>query len=327
MHREKLIVEEDGDKRQKTVYRFRATGILTSLILCLGSSLSHCALLSRIKIPKPALELTGIKIREVTLTGIRFDILAQISNPYPVAFRTPGLVANVYLEEQQMTSIKAAPFALPASSRHVVPLDLKMSYRDLISFYHKYFGPEELAKREDFHLRLNGTLRASLGEVIPGVPESLVIDFDQTITIPAIVPEMTVRNFKLVDPGKNAVTLLKSVTGLASPQSAQLESEFEIVFSNRAGREVRFNELDLQFFAGNDEIFNGKEGSVRHENGRSILLMKTAIPLRNASRSLLNTVIRRSTPYRVTGHARFDVANFRSGELTLPFTKEGTLRW
>ncbi|RHX89082.1 hypothetical protein DLM75_14555 [Leptospira stimsonii] len=315
-------------------------------------SLSACAQLQTLKgkIKTPEISFERVEIAEITLEDIKLLIQTEVNNPYPISLPASSLDLDVKIEGTQFSKVNLSLEAISGSSKKQLPIEVKLKYSDLAALYKKVPGKKELL------IRIEGEAGLPLPEkyrVIAGT-ESLKFPFQDERLIPAVLPNIEIRNFKILKPdvakitesanseeiAKKAVSFLDALLSpknRKSPGSAinaglealdiSIDTEFDLVLNNKAASDLKFQDLNFELFLENDKFLTGSPVNIVNNGKESILTIKTSFPLKSVSNSIANAVTKRSSSFRLSGKASVVCPGVSTDPIGFGFLKEGNFRW
>ena len=316
---------------------------------------NHCALLQKIPL-KPGFELEKVEFVGFSLTAARLRLYSQVSNPYPVDLPQAQLTAGLTVEGVKLADVKGEPKTIPARSVAPVVFDVSIPYSSLSGIYQKFPGKEQLLAE------ISGQLVIPVPEaarVTPGVPRQLSFDFQSKRSIPAILPSLSIRNFRIIKPSadelrkkvigsvtenpeqtvKKAASFLDSLLnkGGTSPGSAvqagleeldiEIRTEFEIVLENKAAARLDFKRLSYEFFLNGERFLNGNAKDIKNDGRVSVIRVETKFPLKSVSSGLSSALKSRSVSFRLVGSAAVTIPAVGTGEMAYDFDRSGAHSW
>ncbi|TGM03766.1 hypothetical protein EHQ76_08970 [Leptospira barantonii] len=322
------------------------------LIFFLLPFLSGCAELQTLKgkIKTPEISFEKVEIAEITLEDIKLIIQTEVKNPYPINLPASSLNLDVKIEGTQFSKVQLKLDSVPGSSKKPLPIEVKLKYADLAALYKKVPGKKELL------IRIEGEAALPIPEkyaVIAGT-DSLKFPFQDERLIPAVLPNIEIRNFKIIKPdvakitesanseelAKKAVSFLDALLSpknKKSPGSAlnagldaldiSIDTQFELVLNNKAASDLQFQDLNFELFLENDKFLTGSPVNITNNGKESILTIRTSFPLKSVSNSIANAVTKRSSSFRLTGKAAVVCPGVSSDPIGFGFIKEGNFRW
>lgn len=319
-------------------------------LVCFG--LAGCAQLRSVKdkIKTPEISFEKVEIAEITLEDIRLLIRSEVRNPYPISLPASKLDLDLKIEGTQFTKVKFDLESIGASAKKDLPIEVKLKYADLATLYKKIPGKKELL------IRLEGEAALPIPEryaVLAGT-NALKFPFQDERLIPAVLPNIEIRNFKILKPdvakvtqsansqelAKKAVSFLDALLSpknKKSPGSAltagletldlSIDTEFEIVLNNKAASDLQFQNLNFDLFLENDKFLTGSPTHIVNNGKESVLTIKTSFPLKSVSNAIANAVTKRSSSFRLSGKAAVVCPGVSSEPIGFGFNKEGNFRW
>lgn len=312
-------------------------------------SQSGCAVLQKLGLPEPGVNLRKVAITALTLTHLDLRLDTLISNPYPLSLPPTGMDMALTIEGTPLTKLSSQPIKVPASGSLPVPLNLRIKYTDLLNIYRNF--PTKPA----LNLGVDGKLAVSLASVqkVPGVPDQIRWPFAVQKDIPALKPEIAIRSFRIIKPqladlqqaapgdlGRRAESFLDQLLapGGTSPGSAaqagldaldlKVNTAFDIVLTNKAAAELLFQSLNYDLKLGGEPFLNGRSANIENRGAESIVTVNTAFPLNSITRGLADAINRRRSSFQLVGDAgvRIPALPDESG-LKFDFDQAGNFAW
>lgn len=314
--------------------------------------LAGCAELQTLKgkIKTPEISFEKVEIAEITLEDIKLVIQSEVRNPYPISLPASGLELDVKIEGTQFSKVKLALDSIQGSSKKNLPIEVKLKYADLAALYKKVPGKKELLVRVEGEASLPIPSKYA---ALAGA-DALKFPFQDERLIPAVLPNIEIKNFKIIKPdvakitesansaelAKKAVSFLDALLSpkaKKSPGSAlnaglealdiSIDTEFDLVLNNKAASDLRFQDLNFELFLENDKFLTGSPVNIANNGKESILTIRTSFPLKSVSNSIANAVTKRSSSFRLTGKAAVVCPGVSSDSIGFGFIKEGNFRW
>lgn len=313
-------------------------------------TLLHCALLKDFigSDNQPSFSVNKIEISKITLENINLRIESTLKNPYPVSLPGSYIKLDVFIEGSKLTQIpKIEVGKISGNSSIKLPIDILIKYSDLVELYKKIPGKEILLVKAD------GVLKIPIPETYQFAgSKELDFPFVQEKQIPAILPSIAIRNFKIIKPEPSALVsgsqsavngiamnyidslLGGKKTSLMSATEAGLgniditiNTEFEIVLTNKAGARLNFNDLKYDLDLGTEKFLGGRTESITNNGNESIVNVRTGFPLKSLSNSLASTIQKRTSPFRIRGASGLKVSGIPDGMLNFEYDKSGSFSW
>jgi LEA14-like dessication related protein len=312
--------------------------------------------LERVNIPKPTVGLKGVSIKSITLEDIQLLLETDVNNPYPIGLPGLGMNVNLNIEGTRLLKLSNSKVTAPAKQATAVPFDLKLKYQDLVNIYKKVTGKEVLSMDLDgaVSLPLPVDKLKKRGLFFQGMPRQLAFPFKTGHALPAVLPKIDLRNFRIIQPStqdiKSAVKTdqladraLNFVSALLSsggknPGSAvkagladvdlPINTEFEIAMSNSAASRIAFETLNYDLFLGKEKFLGGRSTKIENRGKESIVTVKTSFPLRSVSAGIASAIKARKTAFRLSGGSDLQVPALPGdGKVPFNFNKTGDLKW
>lgn len=328
----------------------RALASLAVATTLLGGT--NCAMLQNITgVGKsPGFALQGLEFLGVDLQKLSFRLLASLENPYPIGVPRAAADLGLGVEGAELFRIKNdISGGIDARATKDLQFDVELPYTGLINAYNR------VPSKDILDLSLNGPVKLFLpeGAAVPGLPDHMTFDVQQSTEFPAVKPTVEVRNFTIERPTTSDLTSavgpllagvasayvdrLLSSTGSA-PGSAlasglsgldfNLRTSYEIVLKNEAAARLDFTKLNYTLFLENARLFNGLSSNIENTGSESVVKIDTALPIRSITTGLSRAIKARSAGFRLAGDAGFDIPAMPLKDLLdLDFNQAGRLNW
>lgn len=320
------------------------------LLFSLFFFINGCALLQQFLSGenKPTFSLKSVDITKITLENISLKVLTSVKNPYPVALPKSILDMNVLIEGSNLAKFSKIDLGkIEASSSKDLPVDVILKYSDLADIYKKVPGKELLA------VKFDGVLNVPIPEAyqIAG-KKSFEFPFSQDKQIPAVLPTIDIRNFKIIKPEpkqivnnvKDGVTsaamnYLDSLLGgkktsVGSAAQAGLSNvdidvatEFEIALANKAAAALKFSDLKYDLQLNGEKFLSGVPVDIINSGKESIVKVKTSFPLKSVSSGIADAIKNRSSDFKLQGLSGLTVPGLPEGVMSFDYDKKGTFKW
>lgn len=306
---------------------------------------SGCALVSVIQnAEKPSVTLSSAEIVSITLTEINIRLHTIVTNPYPVPFPASTLAMDVSVEGSHLSRMDSKLQSIPASQQKPVPVDVKITYHDLAEIYKKMPGKETLVVSIKGNLAVNFPKQT----IIPGLPDHLDLPFEAQKEIPAVLPSIAIRNFRIIRPEipTTAPELIKRaeqyIDGLfnrnrPSPGSAAasglsqidvtIRTEFEIVLKNDAAARINFEKLNYVLTVNKENFLSGTDTAILNQGRESVVTVQTSFPLKGITSTLADIIRRKSAAFQLVGSAQIMIPGLSGEGLSYQFDRSGNLTW
>ncbi len=328
-----------------------AVGALLALTTFAGT----CALVDRVPM-KPGFELERVEFVGFTLEAAKLTLHTKVTNPYPVALPRAQLVLKLKVEGTELADLNGEEKEIPARATAPVRFDVAIPYTGLQGVYSKFPGKEELL------LELAGKLNIPVpraARLSPSVPEKLSFAFEAKRNLPAVLPSVSIANFRIIKPDaeelkkkivatvtknpaetvKKAATYLDSLLkkGGSSPGSAaqagldavdiEIRTEFEILLENRAAARLEFRDLNYEFFMNDQRFLVGRGTRIESRGTKSTVKVVTTFPLKSVSVGLSEAIKSRRVQYRLLGGASVRIPALGGEPVLCEFNHVGNHNW
>ncbi|WP_367897982.1 LEA type 2 family protein [Leptospira sp. WS58.C1] len=338
----------------------RKTSLHTYIGITLAANLLFgCAQLQKVDLKKvkekiedldkPSFILEKVSIAEINLSEIKLRVDSKVKNPYPIALPATNLEMNILIEGQQFTKAKTKIPNVGGNSNKPVPVDLTFAYNDLVALYKKVPGKIDLV------VKVQGVVSLPIPEKYRSVAGAASLDFpfEEERKIPAVLPDIEIRNFKIIKPdpstilssagtedlAKKATSFLDTLLGpqKKSPGSAvaagissldlKVDTEFQIVLKNRATSRLQFSEFEFDLTLEKEKFLTGQPVRIENQGQESILSVRTSFPLGTVTQGIANAISKRSAAFRLSGKASTEAPEIETGPVLFKFDKSGSFSW
>ncbi|TGL10575.1 LEA type 2 family protein [Leptospira meyeri] len=309
----------------------------------------QCSVLGVIqdKIPLPEFEFDSLSIKNITLTDITLSVVTSVKNPYPVSLPSSLLDMDIKIEGLKLSQIKTDLGAIEGKKTKQLPLEVKLKYTDLLNLYKKFPNKPMLEVSAEGNMKVPIPKQWQLlGK------DSLSFPFVKKREIPAILPNVDIKNFKILMPteaeilsASNTDTLADTATGFlkgllgGSKQPAtsaakaglsnlklDLNTEFDFIFSNEAASNLNLTGLNYDLNLAGENFLNGTPKEIINSGKTSTVKIATKFPITSISSSLYKTIQSRSAQYDLKGDSGLKVPSV-SEPIPFQYEKQGNFKW
>lgn len=327
--------------------------MISSSAYATGSLLDQLGKLDKYNIPKPSVDLKKVGIKGISLTEIQLRLETAINNPYPVGLPQAGMNLNMNLEGTPLAKVASGGVAILAKKATAVPFDIKFAYSDLVTIYKKVVGKEALALGIDGKVGLPLPIKKlkAKGLYFKGMPAQLDFPFKADKFLPAVLPAINLRDFKIIQPTPDqikaaagaqlataATSFLNSLLSGTNPGSAAqaglskvdlpINTEFKLVLNNNAAAKVAFSTLKYDLFLGAEKFLAGNSTQIENKGQESIVTVKTSFPLKSVSAGIAKAVSAKKASFKLMGNSGMKIpALGGDGDVPFNFDTKGDLKW
>lgn len=312
--------------------------------------LNSCALLNQFlgKENQPSFSIKSVDITKITLENISLKLQTSVENHYPISLPKSILDMTVYIEGTAFAKFSKIDLGkIESNATKDVPVDVLIKYSDLLEIYKKLPGKELLT------VKLDGVVTVPIPETyqVAG-KKSFEFPFTKEKQIPAVLPTIDIRNFKIIKPepaqiastAKEAVTtaamsyldglLSGKKTTVGSAASAGLsnvdinvDTEFEIVLANKAAAALKFSDLKYDLTLNGEKFLSGVPVDIINKGKESIVKVKTSFPLKSVSSGIASAIQKKSSDYKLKGLSGLNVPGLPDGTMNFDYDKKGNFKW
>ncbi|HMV41979.1 MAG TPA: hypothetical protein PK079_23170 [Leptospiraceae bacterium] len=297
---------------------------------------------------EPTFTLKSVDINKITLENISLKLLTNVRNPYPVSIPKSILDMNVLIEGTNLAKFSKVDLGkIEASSNKDLPVDVILKYSDLMDIYKKLPGKDLL------NVKLDGVLNVPIPESYQlAGKKSFEFPFTQDKQIPAVLPTIDIRNFKIVKPDTDQISsgvkdgatntaktyldnlLSGKKTNLGSAAQAGLSNvdidvatEFEIALANQAAAALKFSDLKYDLALNGEKFLSGVPVDIINNGKESIVKVKTSFPLKSLSSGIADAIQKKSSDFKLKGLSGLNVPGLPDGTMSFDYDKSGSFKW
>lgn len=301
------------------------------------------------KIPTPEFDFKSLSIKEISFTDITLKLETSVTNPYPVALASSLLDMDLKVEGLNLSHIKTDLGAIEPKKTKTLPLDVKFKYSDLLNLYKKF--PD----KQFLELSCEGDMKVPIPKEwqILG-KDSISIPFTKKREIPAVMPNVEIKNFNILMPSKedilsssNSTTVttqaLNFLDGLLGGKGKKpsvtsatqaglsglnlpLKTEFDFEFSNQAAANLLLSGLGYDLKLAGENFLSGSPKEIINSGKTSTARVSTTFPLANISSSLYKTIQTRSANFDLKGNSQVELKELQE-KIPFLYEKKGNFRW
>ncbi|TGM48641.1 hypothetical protein EHQ92_12445 [Leptospira biflexa] len=299
------------------------------------------------KIPAPEFSFESLHIKQITFTDITLGVETSVSNPYPVSLPSSLLDMDLKIEGMKLSHVKTDLGAIEAKKTKSLPLEVKFTYKDLYELYKKFPNKPMLEVSAEGKMKVPIPKQWQLmGK------DSLEFPFVQKKEIPAVLPDVEIRNFKILMPTESeilsasntdalantATSFLKGLLGGSkSPTTSaakaglsglnlNLKTEFDFVFSNKAASSFNLTDLKYNLQLAGENFLNGTPKEIISSGKESTVKVSNEFPITSIGTSLYKTIQSKEALYQLKGDSGFIVPNLREN-IPFSYEKKGKFQW
>ncbi len=320
-------------------------------LLILSVTLSHCSLLGVLqdKVPRPEFSFESLSIKEITLTDITLKMVTTLENPYPVGLPKSLLNMDLKIEGNKLTHISTDLGEIQAKATKSLPFEIKIKYTDLVKIYQSIPGKPLLT------VGLDGNVKVPLPSSLAAVgQDSISFPFQKQREIPAVLPTVDIKNFKILMPTKEEISSQANTTAVASSAMSFLEgllsgksktqaaksaasaglsnldlklnTNFDLNFQNKAASELLFQDFGYNLKLGGENFLQGSPKEIVNNGKESIVKINTAFPISQISQGLYKTIQTKTAGFDLNGNSGMNVPGIGEG-MKFNYAKTGKFSW
>ncbi len=314
------------------------------LIICLFATGSRADILGLI--PKPEASIEKCDIDSISFRDINLLFEINILNPYPVIIKLDAVRLKFLVEKNQLfetTTQKGFKILPRKKGKNQFLVNLK--YADIEKIVKNYLDKEYL------DCTIEGEIVLKLPKTgIQGVPESWSFPYKLKKRVPAIKPEISIRNFIVEKPsvddlskaikksGKNvkpetAMSIFDDILEGKKPAGqsfnpadldVKLNVSFDIDLLNKTKAKVLFKTLNYDYFVNSEKLIQGETKDIVNSGNKSTLRIKNQFSSKSLSKGILNAFNKRAGDFILKGHTFLKMPEeIKKEPLKLEFNEKG----
>ncbi|EOQ88006.1 late embryogenesis abundant protein [Leptospira yanagawae serovar Saopaulo str. Sao Paulo = ATCC 700523] len=323
---------------------------MSRFLFLLALSVSfQCSVLGvlRDKIPTPEFSFESLHIKQITFTDITLGVETSFSNPYPVSLPSSLLDMDIKIEGMKLSHIKTDLGVIEAKKTKSLPLDVKLKYTDLLQLYKKFPTKPLLEVSAEGNMKVPIPKQWQLlGK------DSLTFPFVQKKEIPAVLPDVEIRNFKILMPTESEILSVSNTESLAGTTTnflkgllggsktpvtsaakagltglnLNLKTEFDFVFTNQAASSLGLTDLKYNLQLAGENFLNGTPKEIVNGGKESTVKVENQFPLASIGTSLYKTIQSKEALYQLQGDSGLMVPNLQEN-IPFSYEKKGKFQW
>jgi LEA14-like dessication related protein len=286
----------------------------------------------------------SISFRDVTLL---FDI--AMNNPYPVGIDLERITFAFNIEGKKLFETTTPKgFKIRANGTETTKFTVNIEYNKIEKIVKDYMKKEYLA------CDVAGKLVLKIPATgIPGVPPSVEFPFNLKTNIPAIKPEISIKNFKVNAPSVAAITSAikdipkknitpEKITGLFGKLLAgkdikeeikiikpeeldiKLDVNFDIEVQNKTAAKILFNDLSYDFMMNGENMFKGNTKDSKMVGNTLILKISNQLSSKAMGQGIIKIFKDKKGSFVIKGQTLIKLPeSIRTEPLKLQFDEKG----
>ncbi|MCW7462739.1 NDR1/HIN1-like protein [Leptospira limi] len=309
----------------------------------------QCSLLGVLqdKIPTPEFSFESLHIKQITFTDITLGVETSVTNPYPVSLPSSFLDMDIKIEGMKLSQVKTDLGVIEAKKTKALPLEVKLKYTDLVQLYKKF------PTKPMLEVSAEGNMKVAIPKQWQLLgKDSLSFPFVQKKEIPAVLPDVEIRNFKILMPTESEIlsasntesmvgtttNFLKGLLGGSKTPATSaakaglagltlnLKTEFDFVFSNQAAANLNLTDLKYNLQLAGENFLNGSPKEIINSGKESTVKVSNQFPIASIGSSLYKTIQSKEALYQLKGDSGLLVPNIREN-IPFSYEKKGKFQW
>lgn len=317
--------------------------------LGIGLFLGNCSIAEGLlgQVNKPTVQFKSLAIERITLEDITLKMLTSVKNPYPITLPRSDLKLKLSIEGTHLTNLNMDLGKISAKGEQPLPFSIPMKYQDLKRIYESIPGKEILG------VRLDGIVSLPIPSnyQVAG-KEAFDFPFSESKDIPALLPTIDIKNFKMIKPdpakvlaqadsataGQAAVSYLEGLLGGKKPSlgsavsqglsgvDVEIDTLFEIVLKNQASSQINFNDLKYDLSLKGEKFLAGTPDQIVNNGKESVVKVKTTFPLRSLSSGLAEAIQKKTADFQLKGNSGLKIPGIAE-KINFDYAKKGNFTW
>jgi len=264
-------------------------------------------------------DIDSVSFRDITLL---FDV--GINNPYHLTIKFDKVTFNFLIDKKQLFQT-ATTRALRITPRNktTTPLLVNLKYQDIMNIVKDY------GRRDYLDCAVEGEILLAIPKTgVQGIPDSLKFPFTLKKRVPAIKPEIAIRNFAIQKPSLDEIkkALQKSKKNL-EPESVmkmfgdvisgkkkaaealkpedldvKLTVSFDIELLNSTAAALDFENMNYDFFVNSSRLVTGTSTNVRRAGMKTVVSIVNSFSSRSLAKSVQDALYSGKGAFGLKGH-------------------------
>ncbi len=298
---------------------------------------------------KPEASIEKFDIESITLQDITLLFDVKITNPYPVSIKLDKVTSKFTIENNQLfETFTKEPFEINANNSAMNPINVTLKYLDIIKIVKDY------TKKDYLNCVIEGDIILAIPKTgVPGIPESYTFPYKVSKQIPALKPNISIKNFTIKKPSKTEITkaikdssknlnfldVIKIIDKLLSgdysgvfkvikPEDLDLKFDvnFDIELKNDTKSPIKFDRFNYDFFLNDDKLVKGETTDIKTVENKTILRVQNRISLKTFSQSIGKALQNKTGDFRLKGETAIKLPDsIKKEPLKLSLDEKGTL--
>jgi len=317
-----------------------------------GTSLSSLKSFNSTGVSKPTAHIEKFEIKKITLRDITFLFHIGISNPYPVVLSLSGVDIDFFTEGKKLFNLKNSNgFKINANGKATNIFELTLKYSTIVDLVNSFTNKDSIL------LDLKVAIHIPLPK-LPGLAKDITLKFDLQKKIPAILPKVNIKNFKVKVPSLKDIKkqLVSSVShkirkmkpadvkgmfmGLLNPRKRRKVSvkkyfkpkefdikfkvSFNIVLKNKAAAKLKFTDTKYRFLVNGAVLVDGLTSKIRQQGSKTILTIVSEFSSKNLGKTIQSAFKSGRGSFLLEGGTRLILPGSISNKpLDLSFSEKG----
>lgn len=300
----------------------------------------------KFEIPKPSASIKDFDISAITLRDVTFLFNVTVKNPYPVDLKLQGVKIKFSIEGKQFFETETSKgFKIKAKGEADNKFSVNIKYSDIIAIFKDYSQKEYLQTKIDTEI----IVPVPQAVRVPSLPEQFSFKYSLSKRIPALKPQVSVLNFKVVEPSIDEVkAALKKAGKNTDPKKAlgmiddllagrkteqiidpasldlKLRVNFDIELKNDSKAKLSFSSLDYNFLVNSSALVNGNTSKISSSGDKQILTVSNAFSTKALAGPVINAFKKKSGAFLLKGNTMIQLpADIKKTPLKLTFSEGG----
>lgn len=301
------------------------------ILLFLLTQILGCGIFQKIqsKVPKPDFKIESIQLQEVSLTGLQFQLISILQNPYNTSLPYSKLDGDLLINGRNLTKLSSDLGAIGAKSTKKVPLDINIRYTDLLKLFRTPLNSDTLS------MQFKGNVKLPVPEnqqALLGIQEfQIPVDIERLI--PNFQPDVTISNFSVDLPNLQdlAISATSNVLGgiLGSSRNTEqpsINAQFDLLFSNQSPASFIINQLNFNMNLEGVSFLKLSPSQIIQDKNTNLVKIQAKIPITNETKSLVSILQKREAKFELIGNSKIEFPGIEKIPAEFKYNKTGQLK-
>jgi LEA14-like dessication related protein len=292
---------------------------------------------------KPTASVERFDIDSISFKDINLLFDIAIHNPYPIEISLDGVRFAFLIEKKQLFETKTKRgLKVPAMKKEVTRFIVNLKYSDIEKIIAGY------GDRDYIQCDVIGEIYLSLPKTgIQGLPETLSFPYKLGKKVPAIKPEIAIKNFSVQKPGLedvrsalktsgkklNAETVVSVLGDALAGKKTELKPEefdipvtisFDVELKNNTRSKMLFRDVLYDFYVNDVPLIKGETRDVEVRSNTSIISIQNRFSSKSLNAKVLKAFTDKRGGFALKGHTFMKMPDeIKKEPLKLIFDEKG----